>query len=453
MRILVLNGSPKGKNSITLQTVHYLQRLYPAHEFETLNVGREIKKLERDFKRAQEALEAAEIILFSYPVYTFLVPCQLHRFIELIHENKVDISGKYASQISTSKHFYDVTAHEFIRENALDLGLKYIRGLSADMEDLLKEEGRSQARDFFDWMLYCIRCGVFEAKKEAGISDMRSKAAVIGDINAAAEKSSAHTAVIVHNCEDDDIRLRSMIDLFAAEFPYEVREVNLKKLRLAGGCLGCLECATDGKCIYKDGFDDFLRNEIQSADAIVYAFAIENHYTHSDFKMYDDRQFCNGHRTVTSGTPFAYLIRGDYSREYNLRTVIEARSEVGGNFLAGVVSDEKDTANDIKALAGALCLALEKGYSRPKSFYGIGGAMIFRDLIYQMQGMMKADHQYYKAHGLYDFPQKQKKTILMMKLVGMMLANKKLKAKMGSKLNEYMLAPYTKVLEDADKKD
>ena len=34
---------------------------------------------------------------------------------------------------------------------------------------------------------------------------------------------------------------------------------------------------------------------------------------------------------------------------------------------------------------------------------------------------MKADHKFYKAHGIYDFPQKQKKRILQMKLVGAIL--------------------------------
>lgn len=43
---------------------------------------------------------------------------------------------------------------------------------------------------------------------------------------------------------------------------------------------------------------------------------------------------------------------------------------------------------------------------------------IFRDLIYTMQGMMKADHKFYKQQGLYDFPQKNKKKILAMKAIG-----------------------------------
>ncbi len=39
MRILVLNGSPKGEKSTTLQTVLYLQALYQEHDFTIMHVG------------------------------------------------------------------------------------------------------------------------------------------------------------------------------------------------------------------------------------------------------------------------------------------------------------------------------------------------------------------------------------------------------------------------------
>ncbi|MBQ1780466.1 MAG: hypothetical protein II001_03425, partial [Bacteroidales bacterium] len=45
-------------------------------------------------------------------------------------ENGVSLEGKWATQLSTSKHFYDTTAHAFIRENCADLALRYIPGLS-----------------------------------------------------------------------------------------------------------------------------------------------------------------------------------------------------------------------------------------------------------------------------------------------------------------------------------
>ena len=75
MNILVINGSPKGKYSITLQTSNYLQILHPEHEFEVLNAGQSIKALEKDFSSAIAAVKKADILLFSYPVYTFVAPC------------------------------------------------------------------------------------------------------------------------------------------------------------------------------------------------------------------------------------------------------------------------------------------------------------------------------------------------------------------------------------------
>ena len=141
MKILVLNGSPKGSASITLQTVNYIAKKFPGHEFEILHVGARIKALEKDFAPAAEALAKADVLLFSYPVYTFIAPCQLHRFIELMKEHRVDVAGKWATQLTTSKHFYDVTAHRYIEDNCADMGLRYVKGLSADMEDLTAKKG------------------------------------------------------------------------------------------------------------------------------------------------------------------------------------------------------------------------------------------------------------------------------------------------------------------------
>lgn len=172
----------------------------------------------------------------------------------------------------------------------------------------------------------------------------------------------------------------------------------------------------------------------------------------ASFKLYDDRQFCNGHRTVTMGMPMGYLISGPYSEEFNLQTVVEARAQVGGNFLAGVATDERDPNGEIDRLAHTLDYALAHQYVPPQNFYGVGGMKIFRDLIWLMQGMMKADHKFYKKHKQYDFPQKKRGTMLKMYLVGALISSPKIKAKMGKAMNEGMLAPYVKVLDKLESK-
>ena len=448
MKILVINGSPKGKYSITLQTLNYLEIKYKNHEFAVLNAGQTIKTLEKDFTKATDLIAWSDAIIFSYPVYTFIAPCQLHRFIELIKEHGVDMSQKIVTQVTTSKHFYDTTAHKYVEENMHDLGAKYIRGLSADMDDLLTEKGRTEAEKFFEFFLWSAENSVFEKP----VTNVITYSPVAPTPGVCSEKSDKFDIVIVTDLIDKDSRLAAMIERFRNVFSYTTRVINIAEYPLAGGCLGCFNCAVSGKCVYRDNFDEFLRNDIQKASATVYAFEVRDHSMGSRFKMYDDRNFCNGHRTVTVGMPVGYLISGCYSAEQNLRTVIEGRSQVGQNFLAGVATDERSTDAQIDELAMSLSYCLEQGHTTPQNFLGVGGTKIFRDLIYQMRGMMRADHKFYKKNGFYnDFPQKKKLLSMKMYLVGALLSSEKIRKKMGNKMNEGMLMPYTKLFEQLEK--
>lgn len=450
MKIAVINGSPKGKYSVTLQTTLYLEKKYPEHEFEILHAGQKIKALEKDFSKAKELLESADAVLFSYPVYTFLAPAQLHRFIELCKANGVNLKDKYVTQISTSKHFYDITAHKYIEENSLDMGMRFVRGLSADMEDLLQEKGRKEAEKFFDRFLWSVKEEVYTSavKSESNYSPVSATPAP-----KISNQKTDKDVLILTDETNPDSNLSEMIERFRNVFPYKTRVVNISEFPFSGGCLGCLRCAVSEKCVYKDGFDTFLRENIQTADAMVYAFNISDHSMGVRFKMYDDRNFCNGHRTLTVGMPVGYLVSGEYSKEINLRNVIEARAETGGNFLSYVATDEKDTDTQIDTLAKTLNFALETHHTAPANFWGVGGTKIFRDLIYQMRGMMKADHKFYKKQGIYDFPHKNKGKTLLMYALGALLSSEKVLSKMGNRMNEGMLMPYEQLLKKMDEEN
>ena len=405
MKILILNGSPAGRDSITLQIVEYLKIFFPKHDYETLHAGQQIRNIEKDFTESKNKLEAADLILFCYPVYTFLVPAQLHRFIELIKESNAEISGKYATQISTSKHFYDTTAHRYIEDICEDLQLKYVRGLSADMEDILTEKGQKEAKNFFSFLLWNIQNGFCETpsvRPAAMFTPVKATTSVIAstpakmaipakastlaktpDIAELSDTSSDTSSEIsfekspakslakmpADSSEKDNLHVALVTD-FDPEFPYEalvamirrfentlpgnVEMVNLREYPFKGGCLGCFHCASDGTCVYNDGFSDYLREHINSADAVVFAYTIKDHSMGYRFKLYDDRQFCNGHRTVTMGKPVGYLVDGNLTQEENLRTLMEARAQVGGNYLAGIASDESDPDGQIDRMTMTL---------------------------------------------------------------------------------------------------
>lgn len=445
MKICVLNGSPKGEYSVTLHTAMYLEKLDSHHQWTRINVGAKIKVLEKGFTTERKMIEESDLIIFCYPVYTFMAPWQLHRFIELLKESDIDLKGKFVTQITTSKHFYDITAHRYVEDNCFDLGLKVIKGLSADMEDLITPKGQQQAKDFWKFLCYQMENDLYEHRPLKQDRDTFT----YNNSYDFVQKKAGKKAVIVTNKEKLDDNLGKMIQDFQNIFPYETEVINIKEFPFRGGCLSCFHCATKGKCIYKDGFSELLRDKIQKADSIIYAFTIKDHSMGASFKIYDDRQFCNGHRTVTIGMPIGYLVRGDYENEKNLQMLLEARADVGQNFLAGVATDAKG----VKDMSQKISYALENHFVPPQTFYGVGGMKIFRDLIYIMGGMMKADYAFYKAEGFFDdMPHKQKKRILLMKLVGSILSNQKLVSKMGNKMNEGMVEPYRKALKDIDQK-
>ena len=449
MNILILNGSPSGDDSITLQTLRYIELFHPEHTFSILNVALTIKKIEKDFSSAAEAIRQADLLVFCYPVYTFLVPSQLHRFIELMKDAQLDLSGKCATQVTTSKHFYDTTAHQFIQDNCDDLALPYIRGLSADMDDLLTPAGQKDALTFFDFVLWSVDHHIFKPKHYPASSSVCNSFPPVLPPDESIPKNTPGKVIIVADLAEDakSEPLKTMIERFIAVLPVSSEVVNLRTFPFAGGCLGCFHCAMDGTCVYRDGFDEYLREHIQTGDAIIYAYTIRDHSMGSLMKLFDDRQFCNGHRTVTMGKTVGYLVAGTLSQENNLSIVMEARAQVGGNFLAGIVSNETDPASEIDRLSAVLVYALEHKFQLPKNFYSIGGLKIFRDLIYEMQGLMQEDHRFYKAHGFYnDFPQRHKGRIIGMYAVGFLMRNRTFSNKIAGKMTEGMLMPYQKVL-------
>ena len=130
MKITVLSGSPKGEISVTLQYAKYIQKKHPGCEFEVFHIGHEIKSIERKpelFARIVEEVADSDGVMWCTPVYLLLVPSQLKRFIELISERGAEdaFKGKYGTTLTTSAHFYDHTAHNYLQavsEVALDHG-------------------------------------------------------------------------------------------------------------------------------------------------------------------------------------------------------------------------------------------------------------------------------------------------------------------------------------------
>ncbi len=445
MKVLVFNGSPKGQKSVTLQSVSYLKKTFPADTFEVVDVASRIRAFEDQNKFAEftKGIKDADLILLSYPVYTFLAPAQYHRFFELMLKNGKDFCAKPVTQLTTSKHFYDVTAHDTIKAIVGDLKGRYIGGLSADMEDLLEKRGREQLTDWWKYVTFQVNNNICKLpektqKKEPNIYNKKAE-----NFKIFSSKKTDKKVIIVTDAVKGS-SVMAMAEDFAAVMPYQTEIFNLHDFDFKCGCLGCLKCAIYGKCAVNDGFEQLLNDKINKYDSIVMAFEITNHAMSSLYKTFYDRQFVNGHRPVNAGKPTAYLVSGNLSGEPTLQMYIDAKSSIGVNLNCGTVCDETATFEDIKTTAAKLSYALENPPTPSTNFYEVGGMKIFRDMIWIMRGLMKDDYAFYKKSGRLDFPQKKRGKMYAMKFVGALARSKFLSKKVPDMLSDGMLMPYEK---------
>ena len=164
MRTIILNGSPKGEKSYTLQYVRYLEKVFSQDVFEVFPIGQNIRKIVNDDKVYQEVLNhiaGADCVLWSYPIYYLMVPGQLKQFIEkvLADKNSVCFQGKYTSYLSSSAHYYDHTAHHYLQGICEDLKMNFVPGFSAATYDLLSYKQDNPLRRFWETVQMAVTNG------------------------------------------------------------------------------------------------------------------------------------------------------------------------------------------------------------------------------------------------------------------------------------------------------
>ena len=57
MNITVLNGSPKGELSVTMQSVAYLAKHFPEHTFDVLHIAQRAKRLENNREEFDQVID------------------------------------------------------------------------------------------------------------------------------------------------------------------------------------------------------------------------------------------------------------------------------------------------------------------------------------------------------------------------------------------------------------
>jgi Multimeric flavodoxin WrbA len=453
MRIIVLNGSPKGDVSVTMQYVAYIEKKFPGNTYETLDVAHEIKKLEKDtaaFDAVIGKVRSADLVLWAFPLYFLLVPAQYKRFIELVFErNVIDaFAGKYTAALSTSIHYADMIAHNYVHAICDDLGMKFLGAYSADMHDLLVPEERARLVKF---------AALTFANAEKKIPVQRENVprvppalAYVPGKDVAAVPPGEKKIIILTDNDGSSANLTAMIARLSSAFSGKAEVINLHDLDIRGPCLGCCKCAYDNTCVYTDGFVDFYRNRLAAADIVVFAGAIRDRYLSSTWKLFFDRSFFKGHTPGLNGRQIGFAIAGPLRQVPCLKEALAMWAD-SGRCSPHFVTDEAETSEELDSLldslAGQLVAGAEAGYAPPHLFYAVGGHKIFRDSIYGgMRFVFQADYRYYKEHHMFDFPQADLKTRLTNAVMMLLTKSRTVREKVYGDIKHHMIAPFAPVL-------
>lgn len=450
-QLVVINGSPKGKKSVSLKFVEYLQKKNPQTAFRYFNVAQDIRSYSRNLEvwtALKEALAQSQGVIWVFPVYIFHVPAALMRFLELVREKDFQgaFEGLYTTCISTSIHFYDNLTQDWMRAALEDLGMHYMPPFAAEQADFFKPESRRNLEWFFADFVGAIREQRPVVRRFAPLSVNRwtytpapSKEPV--------DLKGKHAVIVV----DQDVpgtNLSAMVQRFALAFIGKVDIVELEKLTIRGGCLGCMKCAFDHDCTYadKDDIRQTYLTLLDPADIIIYAGALHQRYFSSLMKLFVERRFMRTHYPFMKGKQVALLVAGPLAQAQLLYDTFDADVQVCMGHFAGAVSDEcmdsdkLDTAID--TMACQLARYAIAGYLPPDTFLGVAGRKLFRDEVWgRYRFLFQADHHYYRKTGFYDFPQKDWCTRWQNFILTLRLLNPKTRRQMRNTLSGFMVKP------------
>lgn len=457
MKIVVLNGSPKGMTSVTMQYVLFLGKKFPEHEFRILHVCQELHRLEDQpaaFEEVIQAVRAADGILWGFPLYYLLVHGYYKRFIELVFKRAPEaFQGKPAAALSTSIRYFDHTAHNYIHAVCDDLGMKFFGSFSAEMYDLLQETEQKRLLQFGADFLEAIRTApslprVFRPVERLPFTYTPGPTSL-------QMSTSGRKTLVVSDHRGDASNLSHMVNRFCSCFTDPVEVINLWEIKVRGGCLGCCQCGMDNVCVYQDA-DDVVPTyrKMMAADLLILAGEVQDRYLSARWKLFFDRGFFHNHVPMFPHKQMGYLISGPLMQVPNLRQILECYVQNQPANLVGIVTDEVGDSGQLdrllESLAQGLLHGAATGYVQPPNFFGVAGGKLFRDAIYaSLRLVFQADHRYFKSHGLYDFPRRSLRTRISEGFLNLMLKIPSFQREFRKRFKEEMVKPLARVLERA----
>ena len=131
---------------------------------------------------------------------------------------------------------------------------------------------RQNLKDFMENVIYAFKNKVHTSRVFPKLkqTDLKYKSDDIVEV--IADSDNIKLVILTDTASMSD-NLQNMVKRFQANFSKEPEIIDLTRIKIAGGCLGCVKCGMDNECVY-DGKDDVrsvYEDKLKKADIIVFA--------------------------------------------------------------------------------------------------------------------------------------------------------------------------------------
>lgn len=411
MKIVVLNGSPKGTKSVTNGYIEFMEKKLDM-KFDYINIGQRIKRISKNrelFHSIMSNIKKADAIIWSTPVYYFTVPSQVVEFINLVHENEMGdyFEGKLSTYITTSIRFFDNTAKQYLERVTQTLKMENYTGLQFKMYDLEKSSFRDLLTKFGKNFIKTVGQSRVLNSYEVNNSQKHFNYVAVNSNKIATDKK----ITVLADYNDSSSNIYKMVDGFIDNFKNKLDVVDINTLDIKTGCLGCCKCGWDNSCPLNgsDDHNSFFMNSIDSADIIICAPELNGDFFSYKWKRFLDRNFFVNHAPRLKDRQFAWIISGDISNKQYIIDTIDGWAQNNRSNLCDIVTDSSDDSayisRKIDSLAKDIITYSESDYIKPNNFIGVGGSKVFRDEVFaNIRFPFRIDHKEYKKIGYYNFP-------------------------------------------------
>lgn len=380
IKITIINASAQGSGSFAFHMFSRIIKEFTNCSFDVFHVGQKIGYITKSpsyLEKLVASLNDSRACIWLSPVYFCSAPAQLLRFIECIEKNGLQkhFKEKKTVLISTSIHLGDTDLEDFFRRQCYLWGMQCMPGFSAGLFDL-SHDLMSSFISYFRHFLNTL--------------NVRSKQS---------DKSSINDIVLVRDTSES---LESNLTRrFLNQLP-NASIIDVSTIKIGGGCLHCLKCLSNQKCVYDDEVR-LVYEKLLSAKAIVFSCSSSQFPVATELKMLIDRGFYLGLRPIFEGKNCCLIIEDSASYYESTRTFFLRYSGITGMHFMGVASTfSQDISPEI--MIQDLQWRLDNSYHPPRDFSGEAAHKIYRDFVCQMRLLYSKDHFWFKHNKRYDFP-------------------------------------------------